>query len=471
MQLTQKIRIYPTIEQEDVLWILSEKCRLLYNFALEHRSDIYKKTGASMTYDQQQDDLPAIKKKYPEYEWVYSKVLQMILKGLDADFKSFKILKANAKEGKGDKNANAPGHKGRDYFTTMNYNQSGFKIKDGYIILSHYYKNGFPELKFKIPDNLINNTDICLQTIYDFGKIKQTTVFREEPNKYKEGEYYLSIVYEIPDIPYKDNGLYQAIDLGINKTVTAVNTEGKFFEIGNPRQDKYWNPIIDSIQSRRDHCLKGSNKWIRLHETLRKCKKKLHNQIKDNQHKWTTKMVNNTKSNTFIVGDLQVKEMAQSEFGKRNYGSKLNRSTQNQGYLARFVGFLTYKAQKIGKRVIEINERGTSKRCYACGKIHDMPLWKRIMKCVSDSNVSSYGNIINVLSCGNLIDRDRNSAINIMINFLSQYGLWTTYQKFTDNLRQTGLLVPTWIKSPIGTNGKLAGSCPPLGGSSSPFGK
>ncbi len=26
-----------------------------------------------------------------------------------------------------------------------------------------------------------------------------------------------------------------------------------------------------------------------------------------------------------------------------------------------------------------------------------------------------------------------------------------------------GLLVPTWIKSPIGTNGKLAGSCPPLG--------
>ena len=52
--------------------------------------------------------------------------------------------------------------------------------------------------------------------------------------------------------------------------------------------------------------------------------------------------------------------------------------------------------------------------------------------------------------CGNIIDRD-NSAINIMINFLSQNGLWTAYQKFTDNIRQTGLLVPTWIKSPIGT--------------------
>lgn len=53
MELTQKIRIYPTTEQEEVLWILSE---------------------ASVTYNMQQDELPEIKKKCPEYEWVYSKV-------------------------------------------------------------------------------------------------------------------------------------------------------------------------------------------------------------------------------------------------------------------------------------------------------------------------------------------------------------------------------------------------------------
>ena len=37
----------------------------------------------------------------------------MVLKGLDADFKSFKMLKVNTKEGKGDKNANTPGFKGK----------------------------------------------------------------------------------------------------------------------------------------------------------------------------------------------------------------------------------------------------------------------------------------------------------------------------------------------------------------------
>ncbi|MBY9005181.1 MAG: helix-turn-helix domain-containing protein, partial [Candidatus Lokiarchaeota archaeon] len=37
MKLTQKIRIIPSKEQKHVLWILSEKYRLLYNFALAER--------------------------------------------------------------------------------------------------------------------------------------------------------------------------------------------------------------------------------------------------------------------------------------------------------------------------------------------------------------------------------------------------------------------------------------------------
>ena len=43
--------------------------------------------------------------------------------------------------------------------------------------------------------------------------------------------------------------------------------------------------------------------------------------------------------------------------------------------------------------------------------------------------------------CGNVIDRDKNSAINIMLRYLSQNGLWTAYQQFADNLRQTGLII------------------------------
>ena len=109
---------------------------------------------------------------------------------------------------------------------------------------------------------------------------------------------------------------------------------------------------------------------------------------------------------------------------------KLNRSVQNQGYLSKFVGFLTYKTEKIGKRVIKISEVNTTKRCYACGKLHDMTLSDRTMKC----------------DCGNIIDRDRNSAINIMLDFLLKYNLSDGLRRFINSLNREGLLVPIWIK-------------------------
>ena len=477
MDLTLKFSVNPTKEQEDVSWILSEKVRLLYNFALGHRNHIYDTTGASVTYTQQQDDLPDIKRKYPEYEWVYSKVLQMVLKVLDDDFHSF-----FSKRKKGDKTAQKPGYKGRDYFTTMTWNQSGFKIEDGYIFLSHYYNYNtktYIPLKFKIPEDLMKNTDIDLQTIFNFGKIKQITFYREEPYIKKDSQYCLSIVYDYPTGYMKDNGLYQAIDLGIGKTVTAVNMEAKFFEIKNPRKDLYWNPIIDSIQSVRDHCkktvtkVKGiidvevrdkkgrlikdkegkirteekeidrkftevSKRWDRLNDIKKKCHKKCSNQIHDDLHKWSDMMIKNTKSNTIIVGKLNIKDMTKSGIKIKNKSGdiikvkskKLNRSTQNQGYISKFVGFLTYKAEKIGKRVMEISEVNTTKRCYVCGKMHDMALSDRIMKC----------------DCGNIIDRDRNSAINIMINFLLENNLNKNLKRFIQNLGRESLLVPIWIK-------------------------
>jgi putative transposase len=284
---------------------------------------------------------------------------------------------------------------------------SGFKIKSNTITLAQFYKKDIP-LTFGIPSS------------EQFGRVYQVSVFKDG------SKYYLSLVHEVPEKPYEDNGFYQAIDLGITKTVSAVNTQGKFFEAKNPRPDKYWNPIVDSLQSRRDHCKKQSRKHDHIHQSMTKRMKKRSNQIKDIQHKLSRKMIDNTKANTIIVGDLDVKEMAQS----KKVTKGLNRSTQNNGYLSQFVGFLTYKAALAGKKVIEIDERYTSKTCYVCGKRHDMPLWKRTMEC----------------DCGNVLDRDRNSSINIMLRYLSQNAKWTGYQQFADNLRQTGLPVPITVQ-------------------------
>jgi len=63
--LTRKIHIAPTVAQAQVLWALSEKCRLLYNFALAERihqwstNRMKPKTECTpITYIKQQNALP-----------------------------------------------------------------------------------------------------------------------------------------------------------------------------------------------------------------------------------------------------------------------------------------------------------------------------------------------------------------------------------------------------------------------------
>lgn len=395
MQLTQKIKIQPTKEQELVLEALSEKCRLIYNFALQERIDAFTNNKKRIDYNKQQNDLPQIKTKYPEYGWVYSKVLQYALRTLDADYKSFFVLHR-----KGDTEAKPPKYKGKKYFTTMVYNQSGYKYKISNIEFSHKHPSK-TKLSFDIPKQFM------------FEKIYQITIFQDKK------EYYLSIVYDKIETQFIDNGLYQAFDLGLIKQ-TAVNIYGKFQEFTNYRPDRYWQKPKQELQSRIDGCKKYSRKWFKLKTQLDYITAKSANQLKDFQHKLSRQIIDNTKANTIIVGDLDVKKMSMKSKSKG-----LSRSLQNTGSISRFVGFLTYKAKIIGKRTIENDERDTSKTCCLCGKKKDMPI-----------SIRQY-----VCDCGNNIDRDKNSAINIMIKYLSQNGMWTSYWQFVNNLRKCGLAI------------------------------
>jgi len=239
IELTQKIRVFPTLEQEEILWKLSEKCRLIYNFALRERIEAWKQGITGVNYLKQQNDLPAIKEKYPEYKWVNAKVLQYVLRTLDGAYTSFFALWK-----KGDKKARPPKFKGKKYFTTMVHNQSGFKISKGLISLSHNYDK--TPLVFRIPEKFV------------FEKVTQVSISQDTLTTY----YFVTVTYQVKEKEYIDNGKYQAIDLGITNIITAVNLDGKFIQIKNKRPDKYWQKRIEEIQSRRDHCKSYQNAGI-----------------------------------------------------------------------------------------------------------------------------------------------------------------------------------------------------------------
>ncbi|MHA1542840.1 MAG: RNA-guided endonuclease InsQ/TnpB family protein [Candidatus Hodarchaeales archaeon] len=403
--LTKKFSIKTTKKQEQVLWELAETCRLLYNHALAERKFLFNSYKHRVTYIDQQNALPHLKERFPRYKQVYSKVLQMTLKKVDAAYRSFFGLVKN-----GDTTARSPRFRGKDYFFTLCYNQSGFSITKKIIKFSHKHTENV-ELVFSMPFDFTNTP------------VKQVEVFQDRYDQ----QFYVAVTYEQEEPPYIDNGYYQAFDLGIIKH-TAVNSSAKFLETTVRRPDKYWQQYIQSLQQRRDHCLKNSRKHRLFSQRLRSIQRKCVNQTKDWQHKQSKKLLQNTKANTLIVGDLSVKKMASNKKNgkKHKYTKSLHRGVHNTGHLGRFVEYLTYKAKLVGKRVIVIDERATSKICAFCGhkKAH-MPLSERIYHCEI---------------CGIVIDRDQNSAINIMKRFLSHNALCTGYQQFissVDNLRQT----------------------------------
>jgi hypothetical protein len=89
MKKAYKYRLYPTKKQERLLHEQLVFCTELYNAALQERKDAYTMCGLSITFTQQCAQLPAIKEIRPEYEAIYSQVLQDVLHRVDKAFKAF----------------------------------------------------------------------------------------------------------------------------------------------------------------------------------------------------------------------------------------------------------------------------------------------------------------------------------------------------------------------------------------------
>jgi putative transposase len=400
--LTMKVKIYPTNEQIRVLWLLAENCRLLYNFALGERKSWWEKNkylSKNMqdiknkpTYFKQTAQVKFLKEEYPNYKYNITRTLYATLKQLDTDFRSFRAL---LKKGYV---ANPPRFKGKKYFTSIFYNREGFKIKGNKIFFNHFYPSRDSksiELKFDLNCDITFTNEI----------VKQVTISQD----YKSKEFYLSIIYKKEILPYHNNGIYQAFDLGVMNIVASVNSHaGKTLVVENNRVDKYWQPKIEEVQSKRDRCKKHSNRWYWYNDKLQKMKRKQAFQQKDFQHKLSKKVVEHTKANTIIIGDLNVKEMSRSKKGDWKNKKSLHRTMQSTGALGRFARFLTYKAQRVGKKVIRISEKRTTKRCCYCMEKKIRHLSERIIYCEK---------------CGLKIDRDINGAVNIMQRFLAIFTL------------------------------------------------
>ncbi|MEX2738175.1 MAG: RNA-guided endonuclease InsQ/TnpB family protein [Candidatus Wukongarchaeota archaeon] len=353
--ISYKFRLYPDKKQEEKMFEVLDRCRFVYNKMLEGLNKQDKPNRFEL-----QNSLPELKEKYLELKKVYSKVLQYESYRLFSNLRSLAGLKKNGKK------VGRLRFKGKGWFKTFTYNQSGFKIIETSKRHDLLHLSKIGDIKIRIHRKVE-------------GKIKQVTVKR-----YSSGRWYAFLCYEqiIPD--KKEVEKVVGIDVGIIRYVT--DTDGR--QIEHPL---YLNNSLKSLrrnQRKLSKKKKGSNNYNKQKIKVAKMYEKVKNQRDDFLQKLSRFYADNY--DFIAVEKLNIKGLIRISYNARNVMDSSWR---------KFAQFLSYKAERAGKTVVEVNPRGTTQECYKCGKEVKKSLAVRIHKCPY---------------CGLEIERDYNSSFVVL---------------------------------------------------------
>jgi len=165
--------------------------------------------------------------------------------------------------------------------------------------------------------------------------------------------------------------------------------------------------LIDcnKIRSKRDRCKKKSRRYLYLSRVYKRVSEKKRNKQKDCLHKASHLIAGKLVERTVVIGDLSQRQMVMKEHVERN--KHLNRAVFNDWGLYGFTQMLVYKCLLAGKELVFLDEKNTSKQCSGCGHLQAMPLYKRTYMCTE---------------CGLVLDRDENSAVNILSRYFARLG-------------------------------------------------
>jgi len=315
--LSYKFRIYPSKSIQGKLNEQIELCRWLYNRLLEEL-DKAKKEGRKIKRTDTQALIVKLKEEKTELNKVYSKVLQMVNYQLWSNIKTLHKLKKKGKK------VGRLRYKGKGWFKTLNFNQSGFNIdfENNKLILS---KVG------SIPIKLHRRIE---------GEIKGVIIKRE-----RSGKWHAIVHVEDELKPLPKTGKTIGIDVGVRYFLT--DSEGR--QIENPRFYERTLQRIRILHRKLSRKQKGSNRE-KARIKLAKAYEKLVNQRNDFLHKISRFFVN--IYDVIVVEDLRIQNMVKA-------GGTLAQRILDASW-GKFIQMLSYKAERAGRRVEKVSPRGTS---------------------------------------------------------------------------------------------------------------
>lgn len=362
MQIANKFRLYPNKEQEERLSYTLELCRQTYNILLGQLNNQKEKDQSQI-----QGILPDMKICEPKFKNIHSKPMQYEC------YKLFSNLRGLAKS----KNKRKVGRlrfKGKGWFKTFTYNQSGFKLIETKRRNQILHLSKIGDIPMRVHRKIK-------------GKIKQITI-----KKMQSGRWFASIIEErnvsIPQQPIKK---IIGIDLGLTDIIYDSDNN----KIESPRHLKKIAERLVHLQRRMSKKKKGSNNRNKARIKLARQYEKLVNIRDDFLHKISRYYVNNYD----VIGmeDMTITNMVHGKLAKGILDACWGRLRQ----------FMSYKAENAGKLYMPIDYKGTTQRCSQCGEIVHKELKDREHKC---SN------------CGFAVPRDYNSALEIKRLMLIEIG-------------------------------------------------
>jgi len=159
-------------------------------------------------------------------------------------------------------------------------------------------------------------------------------------------------------------GKTAGVDLG--EVHLAVAHDGSKTTLINGRlvraKQQYRNKLIAKLASMQSRLKKGSRRWQKLQQSKRKQLRRIDCQIRDILHKQTSALVSTLHASgvqTVVIGDVR-------EIRNRvDYGPLANQRI-HQMLAGKVRWMVTYKAERLGMRVVLQEEAYTSQECPQC---------------------------------------------------------------------------------------------------------
>lgn len=352
-----KYRFYPTDGQAAELSRTFGCVRLVYNKALQARSEAwrndqrrigYVESSAMLTGWKREDDLAFLNE-------VSSVPLQQSLQHLQKAFVNFWGKRAGYPRFKSRKKSRA----------SAEYSRSGFRWRDGQLFLA----------KMAEPLNIVWSRPLP-------EGVEPSTV---TVSKDSAGRWFVSMLCEdtIEAAPVTDQAV--GIDAGLTTLVTLSTGE----KIANPRHERRDRKALARAQRELSRKRPGSANRDKARIKVARVHARISDRRADHLHKLTTRLVR--ENQTIVIEDLAVRNMVKNH--------SLARAISDASWTT-FRDMLEYKCAWYGRDLLVIDRwYPSSKLCSACGALQGkMPLNIREWTC----------------PCGAVRDRDVNAARNIL---------------------------------------------------------